>query len=261
MTNPETLLTLDEAVDEVLGALTGLELRYEPELDRYRAITRALNKALRYNALEQEWGYYSAVASLGPAGVGEQELYLAPSQRVRIINDDAVRLVNDEGHPVVWAYFLPRDALHKYANLRGLWCSVTRSTITFSRPFALDEDGLDVQVPVMREPTMFRLPEQPTDPAQPLVTVPAEIREQPIDFVYPDLIVARAAYFYAQTDPVMQPRVQTLEAQYKDLQYQIMERDSRMTDSPYENAFVVPVQSGITSEHTPTGVPYQPGRW
>jgi len=36
----EVRLTLDEAVAEVLGLLTGLDLTYEPELDRYRAITR-----------------------------------------------------------------------------------------------------------------------------------------------------------------------------------------------------------------------------
>lgn len=243
--NSELTLTLDDAVAEVLGLLTGLDLSYAPELDRYRAVTRALNRALRANALEQEWGYYATVESAGTAYAGQRELMLRPSVRPRIINDDAVRLVNDAGQPLQWAYFLPRDALHKYNGRTGLWAAITRNTLTFSRPLNRAESGLDIQLPVMREPKMFRLPEQHEDHDEPLTDVPDEIREQPIDFQYPDLIVLRAAYYYAQTDPVMQPRVQTLEGQFKDMQYQIMERDSRMTDSPYQNEFFVPVENGL----------------
>lgn len=245
--NPEVLLTLDDAVEEVLGLLTGLDLTYVPELDRYRSVTRQLNRALRANALEQEWGYYSSTESLGAAVAGERDVQLRNTLRPRIIRDDSVRLVNAEGRPVVWAYFLPRDAIHKYEAYRGLWVAVTNSTLTFSRPFNSGEDGLDIQVPVMREPKMFRLPELPEDPAAPLPTVPASVRNQPLDFAYPDLITLRAAFYYAQTDPVMQPRVQTLEAQYKDLMYQIIERDDRHTDSPYENEFIVPVVGSIHS--------------
>ena len=85
---------------------------------------------------------------------------------------------------------------------------------------------------------MFRLPESGS-------TVPAEVLNQPLDFCYPDVVILRAAFFYAQTDPVMQPRVQTLEAQYKDLMYQAIEREDRNTDSPYLNEFVLPVTNGL----------------
>lgn len=243
--NPEITMTLDESVMEVLSLLTGLDLEYQPELDRYRAVTRQLNRALRANALEQEWSYYSSSESIGPAVAGEKELQIRASLRPRIINDDAVRLVDEDGRAVYWAFFLPRDAIHKYTTRRGLWCSVTRNTLTFSRAFSLNEDGLDIQVPAMREPKMFRLPKQPADPNLPLVAVPAAIRNQPLDFWYPDVVTLRAAFYYAQTDPVMQPRVQTIEAQYKDLMYQIIERDNRNTDSPFENEFFVPVRGSL----------------
>lgn len=249
--NEELAFTLDDAVAEVLGLLTGLDLRYAPEQDRYNSIARALNRAMRSCAVEHEWSYYSSVESVGPASYGETAVLLRSSLRPRIINDDAVRLVDLSYTPEKvrrWAYFLPRDALHKYSDRGGLWCAVTNNVLQFSRPFSQTENGWDIQVPVMREPVMFRLPEQPEDPTEDLVTVPDEIREQQIDFPYPDLIVMRAAYFYAQTDPVMQPRVQTLEAQYKDFMYQIIERDDRNTDSPFQNDFAVPVQSGLVPE-------------
>lgn len=245
MQNPETRMDLDTAVIEVLGMLTGQDLHYEPELDRYNAVTRQLNRALRANALEHEWSYYSSTENLGAAEAGECEVWLPSTVRPRIINDDAVTLVDFRGTVRSWAYFLPRDAGHKYQQRNGLWVTSTRNTLRFSRPFRKYEDGLDIHVPVMREPRMFRLPVQPEDAEEPLVEVPTDVREQLVDFHYPDLITIRAAYFYAQTDPVMQPRVQTLEAQYKDLMYQIIERDDRNTDSPYQNEFFVPVQSGL----------------
>lgn len=245
MSNPETRLTLDDAVEEVLGLLTGLDLVYQPEYDRYRAITRQLNRALRANALEKEWSYYSDVESVGTAREGDHHAWLRDSVRPRIIRDDAVRFVDSDDVVRVWAYFLPRDAIHKYQDRVGMWATVTRNEITFSRPFTAKMDGLDIQIPVMREPRMFRLPDQPEDPAEPLVDVPAAVRNQLVDFQYPDLVILRAAFYYAQTDPVMQPRVQTLEAQYKDLGYQIMERDDRNTDTPYLNDFFVPVENGI----------------
>lgn len=209
-TNPETLMTLDDAVAEVLGVLTGLDLEYDPDLDRYQAITRALNRAMRSCALEKEWSYFSDTEIVGAAVAGENEITLSSSIRPRMVNDDAARLIDERGRAVRWAYFLPRDALHKYVGRRGLWCSITRNTLTFSREFNLTEDGFDIQVPVMREPIMFRLPQPSEDPLVETEPVPDEIRNQEIDFPYPDLIVLRAAYFYAQTDPVMQPRVQTL---------------------------------------------------
>ena len=117
-------------------------------------------------------------------------------------------------------------------------------------------------LPVMREPTMFRLPAQPEDPEADLEVVPDEIREQPVDFAYPDLIVLRAAYLYAQTDPIMQPRVQTLEAQYKDLMYQIIERDTRNTDTPYMNEWRLPIQSSLAGpEPVFHGHPWADERW
>jgi hypothetical protein len=123
---------------------------------------------------------------------------------------------------------------------------VTRGTLTFSRPLWESEAGLEVHVPVMREPKMFRLPEPPEDPEEEPTEVPDSIRNQEIDFPYPDLIVLRAAYLLAQTDPIMQPRVQTIEAMYKDLMYQVIERDDRMTDSPYLNEWNLGIQADIT---------------
>jgi hypothetical protein len=135
---------------------------------------------------------------------------------------------------------LPRDALHKYGDRAGLWCSVTRRALLFSRPFFNAEAGLEIFVPVMREPRMFRLP-------GPGVTVPKAIRKQLIDFPYPDAIVAKAAWYYAQTDPVMQPRAQTLEESAKDLMYQLVERDTSNTDMPYTNTFTLPLENGLVS--------------
>ena len=253
--NPEVLTTLDDAVMEVLGMLTGLNLTYEPELDRYAAITRQLNRALRANALEAEWSYYNSTEPVGVAAEGENEVWMTITRRPRIINDDAVRLVDDKGVVRRWAYFLPRDAIHKYQHRRGLWVSSVRQTLIFSRPFTNAEDGLEIQLPVMREPIMFRLPKQSEDPEDPLVSVPQEIRDQPVDFAYPDVIVARAAYYVAQSDPVMQPRAQTLESEYKDMMYQLIERDTQNTDSPYLNQFSLPIQPDINGPYRPLGHP------
>jgi hypothetical protein len=244
VTNPELTMTLDDAVDEVLGLLTGLDLSYRPELSRYVAVTRQLNRALRSNALEHEWGYYSTTQSAGPAVANDQTIWLPADLRARAVGDDSVRLVDPDGNTMVWAYVLPRDALGKYGGRRGLWCAVTRNAIHFSRPFTTAEAGLDVQVPSMREPSMFRLPDQ----SQEMVEVPEEIREQPVDFAYPDVVILRAAWYVALSDPVMQPRAQTLEAQYKDLMYQIIERDDRYTDSPFQNEFFVPIQNSLVDQ-------------
>jgi hypothetical protein len=114
----------------------------------------------------------------------------------------------------------------------------------------------------MREPKMFRLPEQPTDPNEPLVPVPDEVRNQELDFDYPDVVIARAAYFYAQTDPVMQPRVQTLEAEWKDIYYALNERDDRNTDSPFQNEFAVPIEGTIhDTSYQPQHHPHSDDRW
>lgn len=251
MTNsisPELVFTLDDAVMEVLGNLTGQELTYDPRYDRYVAITRQLNRALRSNALEHEWSYYHTMYASPPVTEGQRKLIIPNGLRVRVKGDDAVRVALDDAEEteVLWAYVLPRDALSKYADRPGLWCSVTRDEILFNRPLYPGDIACHIRVPVMREPTMFRLPPQPEDPDAPLVDVPQVIRDQPIDFAYPDVITVRAAFYYAQTDPIMQPRVQTLEAQYKDLMYQVIERDDNFTDSPYSNEFVLPIQGALS---------------
>jgi hypothetical protein len=239
--SPELQVSLDDTVGEVLGLLTGLDLTYEPELERYRSITRQINRALRNNALEQEWSYYSALLSLGTLSEGDREMLLPTQQRPRIINDDAVRLLDDEQRTVKWAYYLPRDSLHKYERRRGLWVSVTRKSLMFSRPIFESEAGLEVVLSVMREPRMFRLPAAGK-------TVPTSVRKQLLDFPYPDAIISRAAFYYAQTDPVMQPRVPTLEEGYKDIMYQLIERDVSNTDTPYQNTFTLPIQSGLVDD-------------
>jgi hypothetical protein len=242
----ETQTTLEDAVAEILGMLTGLDVTYDPSHDRFRSVVRQLNRALRLNSLEKEWSWYSSTTSLGPVVAGEREVFIPSSLRPRIINDDAVRLCNAEGRPLRWAYFLPRDALHKYDGRGGLWASVTRQTLSFSRPFHSGEEGLDIQLPVMREPRMFRLPELPADPNTGTPAPSEAVLNQLVDFQYPDVVVMRAAFLYAQTDPVLQPRVQTIEAQYKDLMYQVIERDERNTDSPMLNEFVLPIQGDIS---------------
>jgi hypothetical protein len=247
--NPDVAVTLDEAVQEVLSTLTGLDISYRPELDRYRAVTRHINKALRLTALDAEWSYYSSVETLGTARLGETEVQMRSTIRPRIINDDAVRLVDDKGVPRVWAYFLPRDSLHKYNGRRqGLWCAHTRSSLQFSRALGHEEAGLKIQVPVMREPKMFRLPEAPEDENVAAPTVPQEVRSQILDFDYPDLVLARATFLYAQSDPVAQPRVQTLEEQYKTMMYALTERDERNTDSAYQNDFFIPMEGSLSGQ-------------
>jgi hypothetical protein len=249
--NPDVAVTLDEAVQEVLSTLTGLDISYRPELDRYRAVTRHLNKALRLTALDAEWSYFSSVESIGIAGLGDTEVQMRATIRPRIINDDAVRFVTEKGTPRVWAYFLPRDALHKYNGRRqGLWCAHTRSSLQFSRPLGHEEAGLTIQVPVMREPRMFELPTKPEDENEPTPTVPQDVRDQLLDFDYPDLVLARAAFLYAQSDPVAQPRVQTLEDQYKTMMYALTERDERNTDSAYQNDFFVPISGSLSGPVT-----------
>lgn len=240
--NPDVSMTLEEAVLEVLAVLTGQTLTYDPDMDRFRAIAMHLNRALRSNALEQNWAYYSDVVTQDLTGMaGDQTFSITTDFRFRVINDDAVRFLQD-GIPVAWAYFLPRDSLHKYRNRAGLWCSFTRNTLTLNRPLPELYDGLVMEIPVMREPVPFEIPSDPADTMDPAVLA------QEVDFDFPDVVIARAAWLYAQTDPMMQPRVQTLEDQYKNLMYQLMERDSAFTDTPYQNEIIVPVQNSIYGE-------------
>lgn len=241
--NPEVTMNLQEAVQDVLSILTGQELQYDPDMDRFRTITKHLNRALRSMALENEWSFYFTELQLSLTGAGLDKTFDLPiTARPRQISDDAARVITPEGDTVAWAYFIPRDALHKYRNRGGLWCSVTRNTLELNRPLAAvagDLDGYILEVPVMREPAIFRLPADPTVPADPLELA------QELDFPFPDVVIARAAWLYAQTDPMMQPRVQTLEEQYKDMMYQLIERDTNFTDTPDQNEIIVPVQNDI----------------
>ena len=243
--NPDVAMTLDECVSEVLGTLTGLDLTYVSSYDRYRAVTRQINRALRANAMEHEWSYYSSTEDIGIVTEGLQDVQIRPTLRPRIIGDDAVRLVTDDGVPLVWAYILPRDAIEKYPLRRGLWVAVARQSLRFSRPLQLNEVGLHILLPVMREPKMFRLPPHPESDMEDVPVVPSAVREQLLDFEFPDLVLSRAAYYVALTDPVMQPRAQTLEAEYKNLFYSHTERDMRHTDSPFQNEYFVPIQSDL----------------
>jgi hypothetical protein len=246
--NPDVTMTLEQAVADVLSILTGQELQYDPSKDRFRTITKHLNRALRSNALENDWSFYHEVISQDLTSAGTSMSFtITTDYRFRVISDDAVRVLDADGHPVAWAYFLPRDALHKYRNRGGLWCSFTRNVLTLSRPLssvATMTDGMTMEIPVMREPKPFIVPADPTEAIDPLVLA------QEVDFYFPDVVVARAAWLYAQTDPMMQPRVQTLEEQYKDMMYQLIERDTAFTDTPYQNEIIVPVQGDIYGEST-----------
>lgn len=247
--SPEVTFTLDDAVNEVLGLLYGQDLSYDPTFDRYRVIARMINRALRANALEHEWSFYNEVLTLTPTQ-GDREVAITAdaTYRIRQTGDDAARLVDAEGEPLAWAYYLPRDALHKVRYQPGYWCSVVRNTLVFNRPLPEVDFAYFIEVAAMREPYRFVIPAAPEDPNDPLPAFDPLERAKAVDFLYPDVIVARAAYMYALTDPVVQPRAQTLEANYKDLMYQIIERDDRYTDSPLENNYIVPVQNGIYAE-------------
>ncbi len=243
MANTDVQITLEQAVAEVLTLLTGVDLTFNPAEDTFHVVARCLNRAMRSVALEHEWSYYSSTENVGTAQVGVQDVEISSRLRPRIIGDDAVRLQTSEGKVVRWAYILPRDALHKYGD-RSLRCSITRSTITFSRPFVNGEQGLSIMAPVMREPRMFLIPASGQEPTR-------QVLDQLIDFDYPDLVMARAAYIYAQADPVLQPRVPALEEQYKDIMYQLVERDERHTDTPYMNDFFVPIEGSINGSTVP----------
>lgn len=290
-------MTLDEAVGEVLNYLTGSDLHYIAELDRYRAIARTLNRALRLVATEHEWGYYASVEDMGELSLGQTEIRLRRDRRPRIILDDSVRLVDADNNIHEWAYILPRESLHKYQGRTGLWVSSTENRIDFSRPIQSKEAGLRAIVPVMREPRQLLIPAtydsledlaadgeedplvlqkilqlrnyhnpdiveewvidetatpyiytSPESSLQNLALTPTQVRGQKIDHSFPDLIVMKAAFLYAGTDPVMQPRVQTLEGQYKTLFYGLTERDTNHTDDPFINDFVVPIQGSLRDD-------------
>lgn len=302
-------MTLDEAVGEVLNYLTGFDLHYIAELDRYRAIARTLNRALRLVATEHEWACYAAVEDMGELSLGQTEITLRRTRRPRIILDDSVRLVDADNNIHMWAYILPRESLHKYQGRTGLWVASTDNRLTFSRPISTQEAGLRAIVPVMREPRQVIIPASydsletlegdgiedplvlakivqlrnyhnpdiveewvvdetaapyiytsPESSLQALSLTPSQVRNQRIDHSFPDLIILKAAFLYAGTDPVMQPRVQSLEAQYKTLFYALTERDSNHTDEPFVNDFVVPIQGSLHGERSNHAHPHSDER-
>lgn len=302
-------ITLDEAVGEVLNYLTGLDLHYIGELDRYRSITKHLNRALRLTAVDHEWSYYSSLYSAGRVSEGTRKIQITYDNawrkiRPRIITEDAIRFVDETNAIRRVAYYVPRESLHKYSpgSLPAqnaptkLWAASTRSDIEFSRPLEKDESKWTIYVPVMREPKQFvvpatlenieeliapdknNIPENATliqlrnfhnpeiveewvsisgqppyeyaDPEKSLENMgltSQAIRDQILDFPYPDLIIMRAAFLYAQTDPVMQPRVQTLEAAFRDLYYGLVERDTFVTEDAYKNTFKLPIENGLNT--------------
>ncbi len=249
--NDNVSLSLEEAVAEILGLTTGLDLEYVSDMDRYRAIVRQINRALRGNALEREWSYYSSVQNVGVVTPQLRQLSFRSSLRPRVIGDDSIQFRNSRGDTVHWAYILPREAIHKYANREGIWAAVTGRRIEFSKNLPDDMLGLEIWAPVMREPVMFEIPKQGNDPDEHAPEFPIETREALLDFDFPDVVVLRAAFQYAQTDPLLQPRVQIIESQYKNLMYQLIERDERSTESPYLNDFVVPMRGYLNA---PTSV-------
>jgi len=244
MINPDVAKTLNESVAEMYGLLYGLDLQYQPEMDKFQIATRYLNQALRRTALDWEWSYYSSLEEIGTGETGQRDVYLRASVRPRLIGGDAVQLQDAAGRTVVWAYSLPRDELSKYAHREGLWYTVVDGHLQFSRGLNSVEADLTIMVPVMREPRMFVLPQPPTDPEESFI-IDTDLLTQPLDFDQPDLVIARAAYMYSISDPVTQPRAQTLEAEYKDLMYALMERDKRHTDAPYQNEWNLPIMNSI----------------
>ena len=224
-------MSLKDAVNEVHNILTGLDLTYEDRYDVFHATVRQINRSLRSVALEDEWAWYTEDADLGTTTEGQTEVDLMASYRPRVQQDDAVRLVNSDGHVVVWAYYLPRDSLNKYLYKPELRVAFVRNQIVFSRPIQLYESGLQIIVPAMREPRQTKIP----DPGQRMTD--AELNRA-LDFEYPDMIIAHAAWQISMSNPVYQPRAQTLEEGFKEYKYSLTERNTNHSDSPLRNNFV-----------------------
>lgn len=223
-------LSLREAVNEVHNILTGLDLEYEDRMDIFHATVRQINRSLRQVALEDEWAWYVEEVDAGTTTEGMTQVELSSSYRPRVQQDDAVRLTNSEGITVEWAYYLPRDSLSKYLYRRELRVAFTKNVILFSRPLQKFESGLSVIVPAMREPKQTKIP----DAGQQLS---AADLVRAIDAEYPDMIVAHAAWKLSMSNPLYQPRAQTLEEEFNDLKYALTERNSNHSDSPLRNTF------------------------
>lgn len=261
MANPELQITLDQAVYQIQQRLFGLEQHWKPESPKYYLTVDFLNQALRMVATELEWNYFASTEEVGTCQQGVNRVPLRAAIRPRINIDDSVRLEDNDGVIHTWAHFLPREAIHKSPDRNQLWVAHEKASLQFSRGFRLGEAGLKIMVPVMREPKLFRLPDRPEDPmaTEPL-PVPIETRRELVDFEWPDLVILKAMYLYAQTDPILQPRVQTLEANYQDLFYALRDREQRNTDAPFMNPFFVPIENDIFG-HTPVSHRPQGESW
>lgn len=223
-------MSLREAVNEVHNILTGLDLVYEDRFDIFHATVRQLNRSLRTVALEDEWAWYTEDVDGGTTTVGQTTVELDAAYRPRITQDDAVRLVNSDGLVVRWAYYLPRESLGKYLYRPELRVASTRNQLLFNRPLQQAEAGLGVVIPAMREPRQTRLPESGNRLSD------AEL-SRALDCEHPDLVVAHAAWQISMSNPLYQPRAQTLEGAYSDLKYALMERNTNHSDSPLRNNF------------------------
>lgn len=228
-------LTLSETVDEVVNTLYGLSTRFEPDTDSWHGMALTLRRALKVVATERDWIYYHDTVQVGTVEPDCSVIVVPSRYRVRKTGDDAIRLLDSRGRPVVWAYIIPDDALHKYRALSGLWCSVVRQEIRFSRPFYKAEKGLRVIAPVMREPYLW--PKLVSGQA-----LPQDEMDRDIDFHRADMVVMKAAYLYAQTDPLLQPRVPQLEQDYRAVFYQVQEQDTNVTMGAMVNDFQLPIE-------------------
>lgn len=224
-------MSLRDAVNEVHNVLTGLDLSYDERYDIFHATVRQINRSLRKVALEDEWAWYTEDVDAGTSTEGQTTVELDSAYRPRVQQDDAVRLVNADGLPVKWAYYLPRDSLNKTTYRPELRVAFTRNQITFNRPLLKAEAGLQIVVPAMREPRQTRIPDSG------IRLTDADLNRA-LDCEYPDLIVSHAAWQISMSNPVYQPRAQTLEGEFSDLKYALTERNTNHSDSPMRNSFV-----------------------
>lgn len=224
-------LSLQEAVAEVHNILTGLDLEYDDRYEIFHATVRQINRSLRQVALLEDWGWYSELVLSGVTHEGQTVIELDALYRPRINQGDCVQLVDpNTGLTWHWAYYLPRDSLSRHTHRSELRVAFVRNTLMFSRPIQRFESGYEILVPAMREPQQTTIPESGKQLSD------AELN-RPIDFEFPDLVVAHAAWQISLSNPVYQPRAQTLEAAYDDVRYALSERDSNHSDSPLRNDF------------------------
>lgn len=238
-------ISLREAVAEVHNILTGLDLSYDDRYDIFHACVRQLNRSLRTVALEEDWGWYADDLLLGVVSEGDQTFSVPPNVRLRVRQDDAIRLVDPATKKTVrWAYFLPRDSLSKYWAAPELRAAFVRNNVVLSRPLLAREEGLEVWATVMREPRQTTIPDSGTK-------IPDADLSRPLDFENPDMVIAHAAWQMSLSNPLYQPRAQTLEDVYNNFKYALTERDSDHSDSPMQNSFTPSYGDPFIAMHHP----------